>query len=79
MPSFFEQLKRLESSGADIMVACRDENGLRAMADNFFREEIPYALDDGSGRQKGVTLKIASVSKGFFYPAEKLGVIGIND
>ena len=79
MPSFFEQMKSLERSGADILVACRDEYGLKTMEDNFFREGIPYATDDGKGEKRGLVLSIGPISKGFFYPAEKFGVVGIND
>lgn len=79
MPGFFEQLRSLEKNGADLLVSCRDGAGLQAMQDNFFREEIPYAVDDGSGEQRGVILTTRNYSKGFYYPAEKFGLIGIND
>ena len=78
MPSFFEQLKSWEQAGADVLVACRDEYAMKAMKDNLFEADVPYAVDDGTLRS-GVTLKICSLTKGFYYPSEKFGLIGIND
>ena len=76
MQGFFAQVKNMESMGARIVVACKDEGALESLRASFNDEFIGCYEGENRG---GVSLRVARINRGFIYPAEKIMLVGIGD